>query len=96
MAEYRLSKRAAMDLEAIADYTIDRFGIEQARRYRDGLRKCFRSLAKNPGLGRRAEQLARNLQQYEHQSHIVFYRQEKVGILIVRILHSRMDAPRHL
>ena len=31
MDDYRLSRRAASDLEAIADYTIEQFGIAQAR-----------------------------------------------------------------
>ena len=59
MADVRLSCRAETDLAEIADYTIERFGVEQARRYRDDLEACFLNLAKNPGLGRRVEQLAR-------------------------------------
>ncbi len=95
MAEYRLSGQAALDLESIADYTIDRFGIEQARRYRDGLKTCFGQLSDNPGIGRRAEHLARDLRRFEHQSHIVFFRSEPDGLLIVRVLHSRMDVARY-
>ncbi len=34
MANFRLSLRADADLARIADYTIETFGIEQARRYR--------------------------------------------------------------
>jgi toxin ParE1/3/4 len=41
MPDYRFSRRAALDLEAIAEYTIERFGIEQSRRYRDELAACF-------------------------------------------------------
>jgi len=37
MADYHFSRRAAMDIEAIADYTIAHFGIDQSRRYRDEL-----------------------------------------------------------
>ncbi len=96
MAEYRLSRRAAMDVEAIAAFTIQRFGIERARRYRDELKACLAELAENPRLGRRAEQLAKGLRRFEHQSHIVFYKREEEAILIVRVLHNRMDAPKHL
>lgn len=95
MAKYRLSRRAAIDLEAVAEYTIERFGIEQARRYREELKACFEQLVGNPSMGRRAEQLAHGLQRFEHQSHIVFYQREADGLLIVRVLHSRMDVPRH-
>ena len=48
MNNYRLSRLAADDLEEIAEYTIERFGIEHARRYRDGLKTCFVQLANNP------------------------------------------------
>lgn len=84
-----------MDLEAIAEYTIERFGIEQARRYRDELKTCFDQLAGNPRLGRRAEQLGSGLRRYEHRSHIVFYQVADTDLLIVRVLHYRMDVTRH-
>jgi len=95
MAEYRFSRRAATDLEVIAEYTIERFGVEQARRYRDELGTCFAQLADNPRLGRRAEQLSTGLRRYEHRSHVIFYQDTGDKILIVRVLHYRMDVTRH-
>lgn len=47
MPEYRLTSRAQTDLAEIADYTIETFGIEQARRYRAD----FEALAKSLRLG---------------------------------------------
>ncbi len=91
MASYRLSRKAAADLEAIATYTIEQFGIDQARRYRDSLGSRFEQLVESPKLGRRAEQLARGLRRLDHESHIVFYTVENDDVLIVRILHSHMD-----
>jgi toxin ParE1/3/4 len=97
MAEYRLSKSAENDLAEIADYTIATFGIEQSRRYRDGLNTCFQNIADNPMLGRSASlDFAPELRRYEYQSHVVFYMPELRDILIVRVLHKSMDAPRHL
>lgn len=72
MADFRLSTRAAADLGSIARYTIETFGVEQAR----------------------AERLRPGLRRFEHRSHAVFYMQNEDGILIVRILHARMDPPR--
>ena len=95
MNSYRLSRSAAADLQEIAEYTIERFGIMQARRYRESLKNCFVQLANNPALGRRVEQLMSGLQRFEHQSHVVFYIDEPENILIVRVLHSSMDVPRH-
>ena len=95
MPEYQLSRPAAADVDEIADDSIEHFGIKQARRYGDGLETCFQTLAENPGLGRSAEQLARDLRRFEHQSHIVFYIPEDWGVLIVRVLHKNMDVPGH-
>jgi len=95
MNSYRLSRLAATDLQEIAEYTIERFGIEQARRYRDGLKTCFVQLADNPALGKGTEMLMRGLRRFEHQSHVVFYISEPKNLLIVRVLHSSMDVPRH-
>lgn len=96
MAKFRLTTRAVLDLSEIADFTIQLFGIEQARLYRDGFNNCFEVLAQNPQLGRSAAELAPNLRRYEHQSHVVFYIPRDTGILIVRILHQRMDFKQHL
>lgn len=90
MADYRLSRRAAADLDAIADYMIEPFGVAQARRYRDSLRLCFKGLSENPRMGGRAEQLLPGLRRFEHRSHIVFYTRNDNEIYIVRILHARM------
>ena len=89
-------KKAKQGIARIADYTIETFGIEQARRYREELEACFRNLAENPRTGRSAERLAPGLRRFEHRSHAVFHAQDEDRVLIVRVLHVRMDAPRHL
>lgn len=96
MADFRLSPRAETDLAEIADYTIETFGVEQARRYRDDFEACFQSLARNPRLGRSAEWLTAGLRRFEHRSHVVFYVEDERGVVVVRVLHVRMDASRHL
>lgn len=96
MADFRLSSQAVSDLSGIADYTIEAFGIEQARRYRDGLEAGFQNLAENPMLGHCADHLAPKLRCLEHQSHVIFYMPQDDGVLIVRILHASMEASKHL
>ena len=53
-------------------------------------------LGENPNLGRSVHELAEGLRRFEHQSHIVFYEPQETNILIVRVLHKRMDPPQHL
>ncbi len=95
-SSFRLTPRAATDLDAIADYTIETFGSKQARRYCDALETCFQTIANNPKLGRSADQLAPELRRYEHQSHVVFYLPEGQDALIVRVLHVSRDFDQHL
>jgi len=45
MSEYVLADGAEDDLEKIAEYTIDRWGVEQARKYGAILARQFGSLA---------------------------------------------------
>jgi toxin ParE1/3/4 len=95
MAKYRLSSRAYADIVGIGEYTIERFGIEQARRYRDRLDDAIQTLADNPSRGRPADDVAPGLRRWNYQSHAVFFRLEARGILVVRVLHQRMDFERH-
>jgi toxin ParE1/3/4 len=48
MASYHLSNLADEDLGNIATYTIQRFGINQAKLYRDGLFKTFEMISDFP------------------------------------------------
>ncbi|KWV95321.1 type II toxin-antitoxin system RelE/ParE family toxin [Erythrobacter sp. AP23] len=96
MRELRLSRKAAGDVANIADYTIAGFGVDQARRYRDQLQACFDSLLVNPMLGRSAEEVSPGLRRIRQQAHVVFYLADEDHILIVRVLHHRMDFERHL
>ena len=95
MADFHLTSRAESDLAEIADYTIETFGIEQARRYRDALEICFQAIADNPSLGREADKLAPKLRRHQHKSHVVFYLPETKGVLIVRVLHENRDFEQH-
>ena len=93
--KFRLSRFAAADLEAIANYTIEQFGIKQARRYRDGFERAFKMISDHPLSGRSAVQLVADMRRYEHESHIIFYRVAGFDILVVRVLHRRMNVERH-
>ena len=95
-ASYELSGAAIEDLADIAAYTIDRFGILRARRYRDALKRHFTQLAQHPNIGRDYAHIRSGLRRYESQSHSIYYMQTASGVLIVRVLHARRDPARHL
>ena len=96
MAAYRLSRKAATDIDDIHVYSIVNFGLTRAREYLSGLHERFENLAEQPMLGREADRLAPKLRRYEYLSHVVFYVPEDGGVTVVRVLHRSMDAPRHI
>ena len=95
MAAYRLSKKAAADLDGIHEYSVENFGTAQARNYLSRLHERFEILAQQPMLGRQADRIAPKLRRYEYRSHVAFYIAEGGGVMIVRVLHKSMDVSRH-
>jgi toxin ParE1/3/4 len=95
VAAFRFSRRAEADLLSIGAYTLRKWGEAQTARYLDELEACCHTLADNPALGRLCDDVRPGLHRHEHGKHVVFYRQERGGILVSRILHQRMLPDRH-
>jgi toxin ParE1/3/4 len=95
VAGFRFSRRAEDDLLSIGDYTLRTGGKAQAARYIGELEVCCQTLADNPALGRLCEDVRPGLRRLEHGKHVVFYRHERGGVLVSRILHQRMLPDRH-
>jgi toxin ParE1/3/4 len=95
VAKFRFSRRAEADLLSIGEYTLCKWGENQAARYLSELEDCCQMLAHNPSLGRLCEHVRPGLRRFEHGKHVLFYREESSGILVFRILHQRMLPERH-
>ena len=95
MAAFRFSRRAEADLLSFGDYTLRKWGKAQASRYIGELEVCCQTLADNPVLGRLCDGVRPGLRRHEHGKQVVFYRQERGGILVSRILHQRMLPDKH-
>jgi toxin ParE1/3/4 len=91
-----VSPRARDDMVGIATYTLSTWGEAQMSRYIDGLHARFEELARFPGLGRSRDEMAPGYRSIVQGAHIVFYRITARELVIVRILHGRMDPDRHL
>lgn len=87
---FRLSQSAKRDLTAVLSYTQEEWGAKQAERYYDSLLETFRSLDASPRIGLISDNIARGLRRFPVEQHVIFYKTEKDGILIVRLLHKRM------
>ena len=96
MAEYYLSRLAEKDIVNIASYTIQRFGIRQARLYRDGLFNAFATISDFPFIGSDQSQIKKNIRRHVYESHSIYYRIDVNEIFILRILGPGKDPLQHL
>ena len=91
-----LSPRAQTDLEEIWDYTVARWGLDQAETYTRQLWECIKAAAARPSIGRECADLRPGYYKVSSGSHVLFYRLIADGIDVVRILHERMDYDRYI
>lgn len=96
MAEFRLTPAAEGDLEAIWTYTLHQWSAEQADRYIDTLMDAFAELAQAPESAPACDQIRPGYRRRNIGRHVIYFRTTTYGIVVVRILHDRMDAQRHL
>ena len=93
MAKYHLTNKAVEDLTNIWEYTVDTWSERQADDYYNMLIASFQKITENPRLfGLKYEEIAEGLHGYRANKHIIFYRiLADKDILVIRILHQRMD-----
>ena len=97
MSEYVLADGAEDDLEKIAEYTIDRWGVEQARKYGAILARQFGSLADQDVRTKPFFEDRPELQVSRCQHHYVFsLLRAPSPIAILAVFHENMDLPSRL
>ena len=98
MARFDITKEATDDLYKIWEYTVDTWSEEQADKYYSELIASFEVIAASPlNIGKPFDEIIPGIRGHHVRRHMVFYATQANGrVLIVRILHERMDYPRHL
>jgi len=96
MGEYRLSPAAERDLESIWIYTVEQWGVEQAERYVDFLTAAFADLAGSPKTAAACDHIRPGYRRWGVERHMIYFRITDYGIAVIRVLHDRMEASRHL
>ncbi len=94
--KYQLTEEADRDVEEILAYSVKSFGVAQTQHYFIALKKCIELLADNPSMGHSAEDILPEYLCFPYESHTIFYKNISSSILVVRILHERMDPKLHL
>jgi toxin ParE1/3/4 len=93
MSKFKFSNEAVKDLEEIWSYTRQTWSIVQADRYYNLIIDEIEFISSNPLLGRTIDYIKEGYKSTNVKSHVIYYKQiEDEAILIVRILHQRMDS----
>lgn len=95
---YKISVKAAEDIENIWLYTFENWSLEQADRYVNLIFDEIEYLAGNPVAGKDFGQVRKAYRGSKVKSHIIFYRyvEGQNDIEIIRVLHQRMDIENRL
>jgi toxin ParE1/3/4 len=92
MTKLVVSPRAKRDLHEIWDFSVERWGIDQAERYLRELWHALERAAEDPRRGQSCDDIRAGYFRLKVGSHVVFYRLTTEGI---DVLHGRRDFERH-
>lgn len=96
MSRYVLSPAARADLEDIWEHTCERWSSDQAEVYVREIQRAVERVAQSPSIGRTCDEVRPGYRKHAVGSHVLYYRLVSADVVdIVRILHQRMDVPRH-
>ena len=96
MGVYKLSGKAEIDLAAMYEFGIYKFGLSRAQQYFFDMHEALEVLAENKNLGRDASEFIAALKRFSYKAHTIFYLQTASGIFILRVLSQRMDYEHNL
>lgn len=86
-----LSPAAQLDVSDIWDFTVGRWGEDQADRYNSRIRDALNELAAGRRSSRAADEIRPGYRTCIIGSHIAYFRIEADDLTVIRILHQSMD-----
>lgn len=96
MTRCRLSRQARADLDDIWLYVARNRGEETADSLIDVITDRFLMLAAMPGSGRKRGEILPGLRSHPVGNYVIFYRQRRNWVEIIRVLHGARDIGRTL
>jgi toxin ParE1/3/4 len=90
--EVVISPEARRDIRSILRYTLRDWGIEKRDAYASRLKKSIDELSVFPMIGIARDDVAQGLRTLKSGHHLIYYRLDGESVIIVRVLHERMDA----
>ena len=90
---FTIRPQAQRDLREIWRYTRKTWSAEQANRY---IGQLNAALAERPDIGRPADDISPGLRRRGAERHVIYFRVIDKRVIIVRVLHDRMNPSAHL
>ena len=87
-----LTHAADADIEGILEFGLERFGLEQALAYYDGLEQQLHAVAEDPHRYPMVAQVRPGYRRCVHGSHSVYFRINDDEVLVVRVLGRQHPA----
>jgi toxin ParE1/3/4 len=91
-----LTEIARADLKSVRRYSQRTWGPDRTAQYMTALRDTLKGLIAGTVVPRNRDDLRPGLQMAISGRHCVFFEADQSRILVVRVLHDRMDYQRHL
>lgn len=95
MTRFRITPRAARDLDEIALWTLRTWGVSRMESCLRGLNDRFLWLAENPKSGRELGDIGSGYRSFPEGRHLIFYIIVSDGIAIIGVPHQSMDVAAH-
>jgi len=95
---YKISIKAAEDIENIWLYTKETWSITQADKYYNLIFDEIEKIAEHPTRGRNCNHIRENYRCLKVKSHFIFYKflKNEEFVEIIRVLHQNMDIENRL
>lgn len=91
MYKVNLTVSAINDLTDIFNYTFSEYGEDQWKKYKSLIDENINKIAKNPKLGHARIDIPKECLAWLVGKHFFIYRVEGNNVLLLRILHERMN-----
>jgi toxin ParE1/3/4 len=91
-----LSDQARDDQLNILVYSLNQWGEHQHDVYEAALDQALETLGAYPLIGRARDDLVPGYRSFPVERHVIYYYVTEAAVMVVRILHGRMDARRAL
>ena len=95
-AKYRISAVAINDLDEIWEYTFTNWSKEQADRYHKLLISEIAFVAENRTIGKSMDHVKEGYLVTYVKSHMIFFKRNEEIVVVIRILHQKMEVESNL